>query len=95
VVDGIDGMDEIGGSAEQPQDGMASTINCAGQKSNDGGATFNNQLQVRQPNGGDSSWRGSQADRADQMGVTAAWQRPNEERRLGVNCDALNAPAKD
>jgi hypothetical protein len=74
---------------------MASTINCAGQKGNDGGAIFNNQLRVRQPNGGDSSWRGIQVDRASQMGVTAAWQRPNEERRLGVNCYALNAPAKD
>jgi len=72
VVDGIDGMDGISGSAEQPQDGMASTINCAGQKSNDGGATFNNQLRVRQHNGGDSSRRGSRVDRAGQMGVTAA-----------------------
>jgi hypothetical protein len=44
-------VDGFGGSAEQPQDGMASTINCAGQKGNDGGATFNNQLRVRQPNG--------------------------------------------
>ena len=89
-------VDGIGGSAEQPQDGMASTINCAGQKGNDGGAIFNNQLRVRQPNGGDSSWRGIRVDRAGQMGVTAAWcQRPNEERRLGVNCYALNAPAKD
>ncbi len=44
-------VDGIGRSAEQPQDGMASTINCAGQKGNDGGATFNNQLRVHQPNG--------------------------------------------
>jgi hypothetical protein len=50
---------------------------------------------VRQPNGGDSSWRGIRVDCAGQMGVTAACQRPNEERRLGVNCYALNAPAKD
>ena len=94
-MDGIDGMDGIGGSAEQPQDVMASTINCAGQKGNDGGATFNNQLRVHHPNGGDSSRRGSRVDRAGQMGVTAAWQHPNEESRLGVNCNALNAPAKD
>ncbi len=88
-------VDGIGGSAEQPQDGMASTINCAGQKGNDGGAIFNNQLRVRQPNGDDSSWRGIRVDHTGQMGVTAAWQRPNEERRLGVNCYALNASAKD
>ena len=74
-IDRIDGMGSMWwwwmGLADQRNSRKMAwhqqSIAPAKQKGDDGGATFNNQLRVHQPNGGDSSRRGSRADRAGQI----------------------------
>jgi hypothetical protein len=85
-------VDGIGGSVEQPQDGMASTINCAGQKGNDGGAIFNNQLRVRQPKIERAAKRANALAKRKKVEGSAAYNkklRRNSKRGNG----RLNAPA--